>query len=174
MDAWRSLWQEYEAKAGPKMAWNYPGPEVPEAARIVRTGEINAHNAAVLKPMVHEYSKKLEQLLTPAQLVRLKQLQWQGSGYRAYRNPEVARQMGLTTSQREKLEAIWAQSKEHELRLVYGDAALIGSPDVENTLAKMRRLYQERETSMEEVVTREQKKRFESLLGKPFKWPPEL
>jgi hypothetical protein len=170
---WQTLSQEYEAKLvrGFNLG-NMPGCETPEAERILRMREINARGTVTSKQLSHEYSKKLERLLTPAQWQRRKQLAWQASGFRAYRDPEVARQIGLSKVQRAKLDSIWKDSSEKEQLLLYSDGAMEGSPDTARTLTKLEQLYRDRETNIEELVTPDQKKRFEVIKGKPLSKSP--
>ena len=166
---WQTLSEEFDRKCVARaLTSNLPGPETPEAERLLKLRERKGRDLAFIRSLTHEYSVKLEKLLTLAQWERMRQIQWQTLGFRAYRDPEVARRIGLSRSQQAKLESIWQQSSEEESRLLHSDGAMQGSPDVPKTVAKLERLYRDQQTNMEEVLTPEQKKRFEKIKGKPL------
>jgi hypothetical protein len=166
---WQTLSEEFERKSVNRaLTSNLPGPETPEAERLLRLRERKGRDMAFFRSLRREYSAKLEKLLTTAQWERMQQIEWQTEGYRAYRDPEVARRIGLSRPQQAKLESIWQESSEEESRLLNSDGAMQGSPDVPKTIAKLERLYRNQQTNMEEVLTPEQKKRFEKIKGKPL------
>jgi hypothetical protein len=167
---WQTLSKEYNAKCMARaLATKVPGPEIPEAERLLQLRAQKEVNVPFFRSLTREYSAKLEKLLTPAQWERMRQIQWQSQGYRSYRDPEVARRIGLSKAQQAKLESIWQQSSEEEEQLLHSDGAMQGSPDVPKTIARLERLYRDRQTNMEEILTPDQKHRFEAIKGKPLK-----
>jgi hypothetical protein len=146
-----------------------PGLQPPsEGERIKRIRAANAKRAEQLKHILPKFSSRFAKILDQVQIERLKQILWQAEGARAYRDPKLAKTIGLSKEQQAKLSAIWGKYEERLDRLFYSDAAQVGSPDAEKTAAEVRQLFIERESMMAAVVTREQQQRFERLKGKPF------
>jgi hypothetical protein len=139
-----------------------------ELERIKQISEANTKRAERLKRLIAKFSSKFAKILDQPQIERLQQILWQTEGVRAYRDPKVARAMGLSKEQQAKLAAIWGESEERLDRLFYSDAAKAGSPDVQKTVAKIGQLFKKRESMMAAVATREQQERFERLKGRPF------
>jgi hypothetical protein len=167
---WQTLSEEFRSKCVARaLTSKLPGPETPEAERLLQLRERKGRDLAFIQSLGREYSAKLEKLLTTAQWERMRQIEWQTQGFRAYRDQEVARRIGLSKSQQVKLEDIWEQSSEEEDRLLHSDGAMQGSPDVPKTVATLERLYRDQKTNMEEVLTPEQKKRFEKIKGKSLR-----
>jgi len=143
-------------------------PALSEEERIKRIGEANAKHVGRLKRLIPKFSSRFAKILDQPQIERLQQILWQTEGVRAYRDPRVAKAIGLSKGQQTKLAAIWTMYEERLDRLFYSDAAQRGSPDVQKTVAKIRQLFKERESMMAAVATREQQEQFERLKGRPF------
>jgi hypothetical protein len=139
-----------------------------EEERIKRIRKANAKRAERLQLLIPKFSSRFAKILDQPQIERLQQILWQAEGIRAYRDPRVAKTIGLSKGQQAKLVAIWSMYEERLDRLFYSDAAQAGSPDVQKTVAKIGQLFKEREAMMAAVATREQQERFERLKGKPF------
>jgi hypothetical protein len=143
-------------------------PALSEKERIKRIGVANTERAERLKRLIPRFSSRFAKILDQPQIERLQQILWQTEGVRAYRDPGVAKAIGLSRAQQTKLAAVWTMYEERLDRLFYSDAAQTGSPEVQRTVAKIGQLFKERDSMMAAVATPEQQARFERLKGRPF------
>jgi Spy/CpxP family protein refolding chaperone len=141
---------------------------LPEEERIKRIRTANTKRADRLQRIIPEFSSRFVKILDQPQIERLQQILWQTEGAGAFRDPKVAKAIGLSRNQQTKLATIWSMYEERLDRLFYSDAAQEGSPDLQKTVAKIGQLYKERDSMMAAVATPEQQARLERLKGRPF------
>jgi hypothetical protein len=120
-----------------------------------------------------QVDEKLRQILDAKQLERLNQLRLQREGIAAFNRPEIAKQLGLTTEQGDKIRKIQTDGA--------GGApgGPGGLPNLQNLSDQERRDFfarmQERREKMQAdilaVLTDEQKTKWNELKGKPFDFP---
>jgi Spy/CpxP family protein refolding chaperone len=120
---------------------------------------------------------KLNTILLPNQVERLKQLNLQLSGLRALDNEEVAKALNITDDQKSKLTAVREEGGEKMRELFQGGQDL--SPDerreqFEKNREKMTELRKEQEEKTLAVLTPEQKEQFEKMKGEKFEFPEEM
>jgi hypothetical protein len=109
-----------------------------------------------------EFTPKLKDLLSADQMKRLKQIQVQEQGAGALTNADVAAELALTDDQKKKLADVQAEygRKQREL--------FTGGGDIQERIAKGRELTAARDKQAVEVLTAEQKTKYEALKGSPF------
>jgi hypothetical protein len=152
----------------------FPAPNLHQASvseRIRAMRAFNELNAPRLRKIRVPFAHRIEQLLNPAQLQRLRQIDWQVDGGWALRDPELSDALGFSREQRSRTAEIDAEFREKEDGIIYSDAIKTGSPDLPKALAAMERIYPEWKTAMLRVMTEEQTRHFHQLLGKPFDVP---
>lgn len=69
--------------------------------------EMEERNAKLLA----EYQPKFAEVLDEAQLQRLHQISWQSQGPRALRDPELAKALGLSQEQQDKIAAVFTENR---------------------------------------------------------------
>jgi len=122
-----------------------------------------------------EMRKKVETILLPHQVDRLKEIQIQAQGARALGSSEVAKALGITDEQKGKLEKIREDIRGQIGKLWQG----IRDLDQDQRRAKM----EENRKKMQEVIEKakkdalgvlsdEQRKTFEKMQGKKFELQP--
>jgi Spy/CpxP family protein refolding chaperone len=120
---------------------------------------------------MEKIEKRLAEILKPEQLERLKQIRLQATGAAALADPQVVKALGITDDQRAKLKKLYdgAGEKRRELRGSMRDL----SPDereakrAENQ-KKIRQIEKELMDKALEVLTPEQREKFEKMKGKKF------
>jgi Spy/CpxP family protein refolding chaperone len=118
---------------------------------------------AVMKK-VGEGSKKIAaDVLKPEQMKRLKQIQVQQEGVRAFANPEVEKDLKLTDKQKDELKTI-AEDLQKQQREIFQNAG----GNREEARKKMTDLRKEKMDAALKVLTDEQKKTYKELTGAPF------
>lgn len=112
---------------------------------------------------LEDQETSLASLLRPDQATRLRQIAVQLRGIDAYNDPEIAKSLGLSTEQKEKIRAL-----QDEARLVTW--AEFGSGDFRD--ADRRRIDETWRNVREQIqilLTEEQKERYKDLTGEPYK-----
>lgn len=109
-----------------------------------------------LTERMKEFDSEANQILLPHQQSRLKQLRFQSSGRGrgaggALGNEDLLEELGVTDEQREELEEATAEARE-KLQKQYQD------------------LVREAEQNILKVLTSEQRKKYEELVGEPFEF----
>jgi hypothetical protein len=129
--------------------------------RQKRTEKMNDVNTK----LDEEFTPKLKELLSADQMKRLKQIQMQEQGAGALTNAAVAAELSLTDDQKKKLDDLLAEygRKQRELFTAGG-----GGGDFQERFAKLRDLNSERDKKALELLTAEQKTKYEALKGSPF------
>ena len=112
-----------------------------------------------------EVEKQLSQILNEQQMKRLKQIALQVEGYAALERPEIADQVGLTKEQRQKIRDILRQAAEKRR-----EAFQQGRSDRQAAFQRMREIRQWVDGEIEKLLTAEQKKKWQELVGAPFKF----
>ncbi len=112
-----------------------------------------------------EVEKQLATILNEQQMKRLKQIALQVEGYAALERPEVADQVGLTKEQRQKIRDILRQAAEKRR-----GAFQQGQGDRQAAFQRMREIRQWVDGEIEKLLTAEQKKKWQELVGAPFKF----
>ena len=112
-----------------------------------------------------EVEKQLSQILNEQQMKRLKQIALQVEGYAALERPEIADQVGLTKEQRQKIRDILRQAGEKRR-----EAFQQGRSDRQAAFQRMREIRQWVDGEIEKLLTAEQKKKWQELVGAPFKF----
>jgi Spy/CpxP family protein refolding chaperone len=112
-----------------------------------------------------EVEKQLSQILNEQQMKRLKQIALQVEGYAALERPEIADQVGLTKEQRQKIRDILRQADEKRR-----EAFQQGQGDRQAAFQRMREIRQWVDGEIEKLLTAEQKKKWQELVGAPFKF----
>ncbi len=117
-----------------------------------------------VEAMRSEVEKQLSTILNDQQMKRLKQIALQVEGYAALGRPEIAEQVGLTKEQRQKVGDILRQAAEKR-REVFQQ----GQGDRQAAFQRMREIRQWVDSEIEKLLTAEQKKKWQELIGAPFK-----
>jgi Spy/CpxP family protein refolding chaperone len=112
-----------------------------------------------------EVEKQLATILNEQQMKRLKQIALQVEGYAALERPEIADQVGLTKEQRQKIRDILRQAAEKRR-----EAFQQGQGDRQAAFQRMREIRQWVDGEIEKLLTAEQKKKWQELVGAPFKF----
>jgi serine/threonine protein kinase len=103
------------------------------------------------------YEAEVNELFTPAQQLRLRQIGLQSEGPGAFREPEVVAALELTAGQRERIRVL-----EEEALLAWRRAAVPGGSGV-------RSQEQSANERILELLTEEQVRRWQAMTGPPFK-----
>lgn len=121
--------------------------------------------------LAQAYDKKIGEILNADQAKRLDQIALQQRGLRAMLDEEIAKKLGLTDEQKEKITAASNWLRDEQMRLIRDSRGSGGRPDPE-AFAKMRE--KRREITKEAMnkalaaLNEEQKKKWEEMTGKPF------
>ena len=116
-----------------------------------------------------ELTKKVEAILLPHQVKRLKEINIQVQGLRALQNAEVAKELGITEDQKAKMEAI---RKEITDQFAKAREEMQNLSDEERRAKfremgeKMRGNREETEKKILDILTPAQKEKFETMKGK--------
>jgi hypothetical protein len=111
---------------------------------------------------LEEQESSLASLLRPEQTTRLRQIGVQMRGTDAFNDPDVARSLGLSTAQKEKIRLL-----QDEARLTW---AQFGWGDVrESDRRRVEEAWRSAREQIQALLTDEQKERWKDLSGEPFK-----
>ena len=111
-----------------------------------------------------EFTPKLKELLSADQMKRLRQIQVQEQGASSLTSADVAKELALTDDQKKKLEEVQAEYGRKQRELFAGG----GGGDQQERFAKFRELSSTRDKQALEVLTAEQKTKYEALKGSAF------
>lgn len=111
-----------------------------------------------------EIDRKLKEVLSESQFKRYKELALQEAGPAALSRKEIADKVGLSDEQNEKIRAILEQGRPRPPQ--EGG----GPPDFEATRKRMDQARDENGKKIIAVLTLAQREKWESMLGKPFKF----
>ena len=128
--------------------------EMKDLSREERAAKFQALTAAANA----ETYKQLGDILNPAQIKRVKEIDVQAAGTRAFSNPEVAAALKLTDEEKEKIKTVGDDIRKD---LFAGGG---GRPDP----AKMEKARKEGMEKIMAVLTDDQKAAWKALVGEPF------
>ena len=123
--------------------------------------ERRAKSQELNRTVSEETLKALADVLKPEQLNRLKQIELQQAGDRAFTRPDVQKALNLTDDQKEQIKTITEDAAKQRRELVQGGNAQ-GSRD------KLTSLRKETLEKVQAVLTDDQKKTWKDLTGEPF------
>lgn len=118
---------------------------------------------AVSKEFNDDATKALGEVLKPEQVKRLKQIELQQRGSRAFVDEEVQKALKLTDEQKEKIKGI-AEESGKQMRELFGG----GQGNREEAFKKMQSLRKETNDKVQAVLSDDQKKAWKELTGEPF------
>ena len=117
----------------------------------------------------------VEDVLLPQQIERLNEIRLQIQGTGALLTEPVQKDLGITAEQKKEFEEISNGVREQSSELFSGVREAFSGGDREKAQAmmqeireKMQKMQKESETKIVGVLTSEQKKKFDSMKGKPF------
>ncbi|HVX13956.1 MAG TPA: hypothetical protein VHC22_22420 [Pirellulales bacterium] len=147
--------------APPGGGGGFGGPDLSDEERQKRMDEMRKRG--------EEVQAKVNKILKPEQSARLKQLSLQQQGVNALTRPEVAKDLGLTKEQEEKLTAI--QEAARPQRREGGGFQNLSDEERQKLFTEMRERQAKVQTEMLAVLTDEQKTKFAEMKGKEFDFP---
>jgi hypothetical protein len=133
--------------------------DLPAAERAVEMRKASEKTADANRKLAAAFLPKLQELLTPDQILRLRQIQLQASGIDVWMEPETATELDLTKDQHAKIK---------ELRDDYNRRQQQLDGDFQQRFAKIRELNAERDAKALELLTTAQKAKLDELKGAPF------
>jgi len=133
--------------------------DLPAAERAVEMRRASEKTADANRKFAAAFLPKLQEVLTPDQILRLRQIQLQASGIDVWMEPEMATELDLSKDQ---------QAKIKELRDDYNRRQQQLDGDFQQRFAKIRELNTERDTKALELLTSAQKAKLDELKGAPF------
>ncbi|RMG27085.1 MAG: hypothetical protein D6724_00465 [Armatimonadetes bacterium] len=111
-----------------------------------------------------EQEKKIKEILSAEQYKRYQEISLQLEGPAALARKEIADKVGLSDSQREKIQAILEEQRATMRDMFQGGAG----GDRQAMMEEMQKLRKATDEKILGVLTAEQKKTWEGMLGKPF------
>ncbi|MCC6125316.1 MAG: hypothetical protein IT426_10165 [Pirellulales bacterium] len=112
--------------------------------------------------------KKVEGILLPHQLKRIKEISLQMQGLRALANPEVVKELGLTEEQQAKIKSINEESMKAMQEMFQGGFRNLSDEERTAAREKMDKSRKDIETKLTDVLTAEQKEKLEKMKGEKF------
>ncbi|PNY36908.1 hypothetical protein [Rhodopirellula sp. MGV] len=123
-------------------------------------GEMEAFNTKA--------TEQLEEVLDPAQMERLQQIEVQVAGIQALQIERVAKALELSDADKKKIEETTNEGRQE---LFANMREMFQSGDRDSIREKMQTAQKDLEDKVMGLLTSEQKKQFEELKGKPFEMP---
>ena len=133
--------------------------DLPAAERAVEMQKVSEKTAEVNRKLTAAFTPKLEQLLTPDQLQRLKEIQLQASGIDLWTEPAIAKELDLSDEQAQKVTALRDEYNRRQQQL---------DGDFQQRFARIRELNVERDNKALDLLTAVQKEKLTALKGPPF------
>lgn len=115
-----------------------------------------------------EQEKKVKEILSAEQYKRYQEISLQLEGPAALARKEVADKLGLSESQHEKVNAILEEQRAAMRDMFQGGGG--GGGDRQAMMETMQKMREETNAKLLAVLTAEQKKTWEGMLGKPFQF----
>jgi len=134
-----------------------------EAQQALRNPDLSQEERAEKRRDLTKQAETFaKEILTADQLKRIKQIDLQQAGLRAFAREEIAKELKLTDEQKEKIKTLGDDMRKdvQELRQ--------GGGDPQENMQKMRSLGKEYLTKAAGVLTADQKKQWEEMVGKAF------
>ena len=119
--------------------------------------------AAITREVNASTLKAAGEFLKPEQIDRLKQIANQVRGAQAFADPEVAKKLNLTDSQKTDIQEI-QQGSMQEMRTIFQE----NQDDPEARMKKMTELRKQTLSKVEAKLNDEQRKTWKEMLGAPF------
>jgi Spy/CpxP family protein refolding chaperone len=131
--------------------------------------ELRTKRAEIMKEMNDTAIKAIGEFLKPEQVSRLKQISYHARGAGAFTDPEVAKKLNLTDSQKTEIQSINQESMT-QMREIFQSA----QDDREGAMKKSAELRKETLEKVTGKLNDEQQKTWKELVGAPFevKYPP--
>lgn len=133
--------------------------------REKKMAELFAKGEEARKKVSEKFQPDLDKILEAGQRDRLKQIQIQADGTRAYQNADVVAALKISKEQQDKFAAINKEFGDKSRELFAGGGA--GGFSEENR-KKSQELRDARDKQLAEVLTADQKSALEKMKGKPF------
>lgn len=111
-----------------------------------------------------EVMKSLAEVLKPEQVTRLKQIELQQRGIRAFTSEDVQKQLKLTDEQKEKIKSITEASQKEMRELFRGS----GDGNPEEARKKITALRKDALDKALDVLNANQRKEWKAMTGEPF------
>ena len=127
------------------------------------------NNPTDMQKQFSEMEALVKKTLSAAQQSRLKQIMLQQRGFRAWSDPEVAKKLGLTTAQKEKIQKL-QEANRGAMRNMFQSAQSKG--DSKNAtppradFSKIDAMRKKEETQMMGILTAAQKTTWSAMIGK--------
>lgn len=112
------------------------------------------------------FEEKMNKVLKPEQIARLKELSLQRQGAMGLLNPEIAKDVGLTEDQQKKMEGIRDSARPPALN--FREAS---QEEREKWMTENRERQEKAQAELLAVLTDEQKAKFAEMKGAEFKFP---
>jgi hypothetical protein len=132
--------------------------------------ELRTKRAEIMKEMNDSAIKAVGAFLKPEQVTRLKQISYHTQGARAFSDPDVAKKLNITDSQKTDIQAIVQESNEGMRGLFSQDQS---EEDRANAMKKMAELRKEALDKASAKLNDEQQKTWKELLGAHFEYKPD-
>ena len=153
-----------------------PGQQNRESFRDLSNEERRERFSAIRKEMeernaklLAEYQPKFADVLDEVQLQRLQQLQWQLQGNRALQDAELAKALGLSQEQKEKIEAIYNENRGQGFGRQGGQGQGANNPqDRDARRAEFQARAEKLDQDLKAVLTDAQRTELANQLGEPF------
>lgn len=113
-------------------------------------------------------SENLEEVLLPEQLERVREIALQQQGFQAFSDPTFIKKIGLTEDQQAKLKE---QQESMREKMMTAMREAMQSGDREAIRGKMEEVRDSALKDAKGVLTPDQAKQYEKMLGKPFEMP---
>jgi len=145
------------------------GREIREQLQGLEGEELATKRRGITKEANETAMKAFGEFLKPEQIARIKQISYQTRGAGAFSDPEVAKKLNLTDSQKTDIQSINQESMT-QMREIFQSAG----DDREGAMKKSAELRKETLEKVAGKLNDEQQKTWKELIGAPFeiKYPP--
>lgn len=113
------------------------------------------------------FEEKMNKILKPEQLARLKELSLQRQGAMALLRPDIAKDLGLTEDQRKKMQGIFESARSAN----QPNLRELSQEEREKVMTENREKLEKAQAELLAVLTDDQKAKYAELKGKEFKFP---
>lgn len=133
--------------------------DLPALERAAEMRKVSEKTAELNRKLSAQFQPDLDQMLSPQQIERLKQIQLQAAGIDAWLEPEAAKQLELSDEQRQKLA---------DLKAAYSRKAQRLDGEFQERLARTRELNAQRDRQAIDLLSDSQQANLKQLQGAPF------
>ena len=133
--------------------------DLPALERAAEMRKVSEKTALVNRKLAAQFLPKLQEILSPDQIARLRQIQLQASGIEVWIEPEVSKELELSEEQRHTLT---------ELRNEYNRRAQQLDGDFQQRFAKIREMNAERDKLALDLLNAAQQDKLNVLKGASF------